>query len=175
MNQPGYLKKLVELGGLVVEIEGGEVVGRMVKEETARKRRNPWQFKINPKTDCWEWLRSITPKGYGYFETGNDTRAHRAYYKAFRGDIPQNLQLDHLCRTRSCVNPAHLDVVSSKENTMRGVGDAARNARKTHCKRGHEFKGTNLRIAPRGEGAKRICITCSRAGQRRRYRSKGDK
>jgi hypothetical protein len=39
----------------------------------------------------------------------------------FVGPIPPNREIDHLCRVRSCVNPAHLEVVTNRENCRRGI------------------------------------------------------
>lgn len=64
--------------------------------------------------------------------------------------------LDHLCRVRGCVNPAHLEIVDNTTNILRGEGPTAQNARKTHCKRGHELNAENVRVC-RGE---RICWPC---------------
>jgi hypothetical protein len=60
------------------------------------------------------------------------------------GPIPEGLTIDHLCRVRHCVNPAHLEAVSERVNILRGNGAGARNARKTHCVKGHAFTPDNL-------------------------------
>jgi hypothetical protein len=73
------------------------------------------------------------------------------------GEIPKGLQLDHLCRTPLCFNPQHLEPVTSKENTMRGLGVSSLNAKKTHCKHGHLLSGNNLVIL---HGNKRNCREC---------------
>jgi len=76
---------------------------------------------------CWNWLGSISEKGYSHFMTGNKRdgsrrirRAHIVAYELFVGPIPKGLQLDHTCRSRRCVNPAHLEVVTNRENSRRG-------------------------------------------------------
>jgi hypothetical protein len=70
------------------------------------------------------------------------------------------LTLDHLCRNKACVNPAHLEPVTNRENVLRGVGLSAENARKTHCKRGHPLSGDNV-VVSKG-GRKRRCVACER-------------
>lgn len=111
---------------------------------------------------CWEWTGSINPaNGYGRIQHGgkrNPIRslAHRFAYELLVGPIPEGLTLDHLCHTvdqscpggiecphRRCVNPAHLEPVTSLENSMRGKTPGAINAAKTHCKWGHEFTPEN--------------------------------
>ena len=70
---------------------------------------------------CWLWTGSVTKSGYGRFglEAGSVTWAHRAAWRLFRGEIPVDQELDHLCRVRRCVNPEHLEPVSHQENSRR--------------------------------------------------------
>lgn len=106
-------------------------------------------------TECWLWTASRTPSGYGRFRPSRRpwVYAHRFAYEAQHGPIPPGLELDHLCRTPACVNPAHLEAVTHQENVLRGTGVAARNARKTHCLRGHRLPTV---------GRKRPCRDCGR-------------
>lgn len=101
-------------------------------------------FELLSKAECWVWTGCIE-KGYARFTVRKDRwMAHRFAYEIFRGSIPSGFTLDHLCRNRSCVNPWHLEIVSSKENTLRGNGPAAINNRKTHCSNGHAFTPENI-------------------------------
>lgn len=105
--------------------------------------------------------------GYGRLRVGGVTYlAHRLAYEVFVGPIPDGLTLDHLCRNRACVNPAHLEPVTLAENKRRGMSDPARNARKTHCDKGHEFTAENTYVTSEGY---RTCRACRRAFARRRY------
>jgi hypothetical protein len=116
-----------------------------------------------PGQDCWEWNGGMHRKGYGVFWDGSKLRkAHRYSYELFRGAIAIGLTLDHLCRNRKCVNPDHLEPVTNRVNIMRGEGIASRNARKTHCLRGHPLEGKNLLIDSQGY---RQCRKCYRAAQ----------
>jgi len=120
------------------------------------------EARIGKSAGCWEWLGFITLNGYGRTNfPGVKTRlAHRLVYELLVGPIPDGLTLDHLCRNRSCVNPAHLEPVTMKVNTLRGESFAAKNARKTHCKRGHEFTTANTYIIP--STGSRQCRPCVR-------------
>jgi hypothetical protein len=118
---------------------------------------------------CWIWTKSLD-HGYGSIQevgTRRGIRAHRLSWELHGGTLIDGLELDHLCRNRACVNPAHLEQVTGTINILRGEGAAAQNARKTHCKNGHPFAGDNLRITADG---KRQCRECLRARQRARYR-----
>ena len=119
-------------------------------------------------TGCWLWVGMLEKDGYGRFYMDRRYhRAHRVAYQMFGGVIPDGLVLDHICRVRNCVNPLHLRVVTHKENILCGEGVPAKNARKTHCKRGHELSGWNLKIVPGG----RACRECANAEKRARSKT----
>lgn len=124
------------------------------------------------RRDCWYWGALRTRDGYGCFgvKTGVTVRAHRYAYETLVGPIGSSLVLDHLCRIRFCVNPAHLDPVTPRENVLRGRGLAARNARVTRCPLGHRYTSTNTRKYGRGG---RHCRRCSNAASAD-YRSRND-
>lgn len=123
--------------------------------------------------DCWEWQAGKI-RGYGQFSPtrpavpdgqprpSGSVAAHRFAYELLVEPIPEGLTLDHLCRNPACVNPGHLEPVTIGVNTLRGEGPAARNARKTHCKRGHPLSGGNIWVYATPTGTQRICKTCRR-------------
>lgn len=129
------------------------------------------------KTDtCWLWIGGKNHYGYGSFQTRRGdgwfaAQAHRVAYEALVGPIPDGLTIDHLCRNRACVNPAHMEPVTRGENVLRGESAAATHARKTHCKYGHEFTPENT-YTPPGRDV-RMCRACirERPPQNRRRRS----
>lgn len=126
--------------------------------------------KLPDSPGCWLWTGSIhATSGYGQVWSqaiGRVDRAHRLVYQTLIGPIPEGLELDHLCRTRSCVNPAHLEPVTSLTNWSRGMSLPAINARKTHCSRGHAYDQANTRYDHLGA---RHCITCQNIWNYKRY------
>lgn len=128
------------------------------------------------KTDgeCWRWTGSVDRDGYGLFteylgSSPKRLRTHRAHRLAYRlsvGEIQPGLHLDHLCRVRNCVNPAHLEPVTCRENLQRGECLAknlqaswAKSRAATHCKRGHSLEGRNVYRLKNG---RRRCAECER-------------
>lgn len=119
---------------------------------------------------CWVWNGLLNKSdGYGWIQI-SDLRglrmrhAHRFSYELFIGPIPEGLTIDHLCRRRSCVNPLHLEPVTGRENTLRGRGAPAINARKKKCKRGHVFDAVRKR--PSSMYPYRVCRKCERLRHR---------
>ena len=111
------------------------------------------------RTDgCWLWTGNInSATGYGRLGFGGTNLvAHRVAYELAKGPIPTGLVLDHLCRVRHCVNPDHLEPVTIRENTLRGVGIPAQRARADKCKRGHAYDDANT-VIQRGY---RLCRKC---------------
>lgn len=115
-------------------------------------------------TGCIEYGGAIDSTGYGRIGLGGRDEGlghtHRLMYEWSRGEIPEGLHIDHLCRNRACCNPAHLEAVTQGENNRR----AKRDNPITHCRRGHEFTSENTRVTPQ----QRHCRACEQIRNERK-------
>ena len=127
---------------------------------TDEERRAAFQRRVvvDESSGCWLWQGPTERSGYG---KTSGKWAHRLAFELYRGPIPAG-DLDHLCRRPGCVNPWHLEPVSHRENTIRGLSFASK-ARWTHCPRGHELAGGNVKTTASKPGG-RECRTCVNAG-----------
>jgi hypothetical protein len=100
------------------------------------------------------------PKGYGRY---SHRFAHRIAYELLVEPVPEGLVIDHLCRVRNCVNPAHLEPVTNEENLRRGTRDRHKTWGPL-CANGHEWAaGNNLKLVIRdGRAVSRKCRECNR-------------
>lgn len=118
---------------------------------------------------CWIWQGATSSKGYGRVRVAGKVEfAHRVSYRLHIGEIPDGLELDHLCRVRNCIRPDHLEPVTHRENMERGTMWDARRAI-THCPRGHAYDEANTAII-RGCRRCRRCQAEKQAARRRRAR-----
>lgn len=110
--------------------------------------------KVDKSGACWLWTGALDADGYGRWDVAyKHWRAHRYAWVLEHGEVTPGLVLDHICRVRACVNPAHLREVTDGENVRAGIGPTAINARKTRCIRNHEFDGA-------GKNGNRTCSRC---------------
>lgn len=126
-----------------------------------------------PMSGCWIWTGAEANGGYGTLGGGPrgdrwQAKAHRYAYEALVGDIPVELELDHLCRVRACVNPNHLEPVTRAINMARSPLTPHMRKFYTHCKRGHEFTPENTG----GGGRQRYCRECERLRYHTNYKFK---
>jgi hypothetical protein len=92
---------------------------------TTRAVDNLDRHDVDPSMGCWVWNGYIESDGYGRVQVDYVKRqAHILIYELLVGLVPEGLELDHLCRNRTCVNPDHLEPVTTAENQRRG--DAAK-------------------------------------------------
>jgi len=121
--------------------------------------------KVVKTESCWLWTASQGRRGYGYIkgDAGKNVLAHRLSYEWAFGPIADGLEVDHLCRVTSCVNPEHLEAVPPPENARRRKGV------KTHCPQGHAYTAENSLTDSRGYRLCRVCRNkVNTAGKRRR-------
>jgi len=129
-----------------------------------------------PNTGCFFWLgatiNSRRGEQYGVIGTRNDERfsrlmelVHRVAYVLHTGNtIPKGLHIDHVCMNTLCVNPEHLECVTTKEHRARTYFRRYGNA----CQRGHPFDEANTWIEKNGA---RHCRRCHADNQTRRNRA----
>ncbi len=123
------------------------------------KEERFWK-KVAITPSCWLWQASLSVHGgYGRFRIKNHIfYAHVVSYTWLVGEIPSDLELDHLCRIRHCVNPTHLEPVTHIENIRRGI-QINQHTNKTHCINGHGFNKENTYWRLTGG---RQCRACQR-------------
>ncbi len=120
-------------------------------------------IQVDEITGCWLWQHKLRSDGYARFKVNQKSvYVHCWAYEIFINQIPQGLELDHLCSVRHCCNPLHLEPVTHKENCSRGRVNQFKG--KTHCIKGHLFDAKNTRITKRGH---RICRMCQKEWQQR--------
>lgn len=128
-----------------------------------------------PNSGCWLWILAPDKDGYGSLKRNRRTiRAHRFTYEQLVGPIPDGMELDHLCANKCCVNPQHLEPVTTLQNVQRmqnrvagardrlGETSKARRDKRTHCPKGHSYSGDNLRTT----SIQRVCRACARENMR---------
>lgn len=154
------------------------MIGSTIQNSSEKILKRIEKFIVpDPNSGCWLWIGS-TSVGYGKF-SGGKTRegkrcpisAHRFVYEHHKGKIPEGLELDHLCRTRCCVNPDHLEPVTRLENVRRGQGGMHLRWR-THCPKGHPYDNENTRLKKSGKYISRSCKTCVKIAGMKYYERK---
>jgi hypothetical protein len=115
----------------------------------------------SPDGECLVWRSTTRSNGYGVTTfMGKQTTTHRVMYQLFHNcEVPTDMEIDHTCNNRACINPDHLEMVSHAENMRRGL------ERRTHCKAGHEWneENTYLAVVTRKQGGtrtQRYCRIC---------------
>lgn len=162
-----HYKRLAKYGDPLA----GPPIRRSVLSETLEERfwskvnKNGPTPPLRPDLgSCWVWIGRYHSAGYGQIDVnGRSIYAHRLAYEWCVSSIPQDLEIDHLCRNRSCCRPSHLEAVPHRINILRGNSPSAFHARKTRCPKGHEYTPENTHVTPKGA---RVCKACRRERQK---------
>lgn len=121
---------------------------------------------------CWLWTGNISGNGYGRIcYQSKIILAHNFSFVLNGGVLDPNLERDHLCDNKPCVNPDHIQQTTQIVNTLRGTSPPAKNARKTHCDKGHEITGTRMNKGIES----RYCLTCNLERAELNYETKRQK
>ncbi len=147
---------------------GRALAGQALVSDQAAAR---FWAKVDRAGDCWKWTGALDSSGYGRFWfSGKLVAAHRFSLTLAGQTLASGLVVDHICRTRACVNPDHLRQVSNRTNLIENsIAAAAIGVAKALCKRGHPLSGDNLRFNKSGS---RRCRACDAAWLRQ---SRSDK
>lgn len=141
---------------------------------------NSWHFKMLPADErimlrsewqgpCLVFTGQQSPDGYGMIRINRRHQmVHRYMWQTLVGPIPDDMQLDHLCRNEACWWSDHLRIVTAKVNTLASYNPASMNSKRTHCIYGHEFTDANTYR----NGGRRSCRQCNNRRTRERYRQR---
>jgi hypothetical protein len=147
----------------------------MTDLEKAKEQRFWDLAETGPSHKCWKWRGPLDKNGYGsthlFQKEFKTNRAARVAWRLHNQRDPASLVIDHICRTRACINPTHLRAVSNETNVMENSDSiSARNKKKKHCRNGHILSGSRmaLRIGKNGKPW-RECLDCKML-RARKYR-----
>src|SRR5712692_8182930 len=134
-----------------------EIYMTKITEDDKVEKRFFEKIEINDN-NCWVLKASDNLQVYGqFYYNGKTILAHRFSFEYFKEKIEPNNVIDHICKNTLCVNPNHLEQVTTRENVMRGMGVTSINDKKTHCSRGHLLEGENVYSYGKNY---RQCMTC---------------
>jgi len=154
---------LITCGTPTVTIKSSEAHPLVATGDEMKSVEERFWAKVEKTEGCWNWVAVRSDGGYGLFwsHSREKMQAHRFAYELLVGPIPNGLTIDHLCRNRGCVRPSHLEPVTMRENTRRGVSIVARQMAQRTCVRGHPLEGDNIRSRP-DRPRTRVCKECGR-------------
>jgi hypothetical protein len=164
-DRPSRARGLCEGHYKRLRVHGDPEAGRPIHRRGIPPAERYWHYVEKKAPDaCWPWKAGTNYKGYGQFQLGRENMAaHRFAYVLHHGEIPEGHQVHHTCDNKGCQNPAHLEALTPGQHTLLGNGFSGRNARKTHCKRGHPLTAENCYEYP----GRRMCKLCARLRARK--------
>jgi hypothetical protein len=115
----------------------------------------------------WIWTGPINDKFYGVYQkdvNSKKVKAHNAVYEDLIGPIPEGLELDHKCKAKLCVNPDHLEPVTSAVNARRR-GSTKLSMDKARRIRQYAAEGKNHREIAQGFGVSQPMISAIVRGE----------
>ena len=128
--------------------------------------------KVDMSGDCWLWTGAQMGPGYGHLRVGRRSEgtitAHRFAWEQANGAVPEGMELDHLCRVRHCVNPAHIEAVPHRTNVLRGNAPTAILYREGRCANGHAVSPENTYFR---KGTRKV-VSCRAYLRERRHETK---
>lgn len=149
----------------------------MAKKAECLKKRFWNNVSATSAEGCWNWNGPISIYGYGRLmeSVGNrktkQLMAHRFAYEEVIGKIEEGMTIDHVCRNKSCVNPAHMEIVTRGENSTRAHSKNMNAMRDNCCIRGHKIEGENVVLEKRKNGSQRKrCKACAKLRDSKRSR-----
>lgn len=140
-----------------------------VPERVAERAHSKWEL---GEGGCWISTYSIASHGYSQIgwkaeATRHMVLGHRASWAHVNGQVPMGMTLDHTCKVRRCVNPAHLRLLPNFENARRNQGDDWEFGT---CRNGHPNTELEDVSRPTKGGGARVgvqCRTCARDWRKR--------
>ena len=136
---------------------------RLTFEDFCSRAESKIQYNDN---GCWDWDGVKDRNGYSNGSVmGINTLMHRFFYRILVGEVPDGLELDHLCRRRGCINPDHLEPVTHAENMRR--------SKRTECRKGGHAYSEHGFVNSNGDRECRICSRESKLKRQRKFRDKG--
>lgn len=94
-------------------------ISEISEEEKLERLKKNYNSLVIKKGGCWDWKGKFEKSGYAKmscrFELGA-RHAHKASYLIHIGQIPEGMQINHLCNNRECSNPTHIYAGTQQEN-----------------------------------------------------------